>query len=80
MTKAELVAALRSIVTGGSPWNTDVDVASAASGAAHAIHSRLTGSSDPLTWSVQTAGVVAPSGQVYRLEAVAKAMEMKKRG
>jgi hypothetical protein len=46
MTKSELIAALRSIVTGGSPFNTDVDVSSAAAGAAHAIHSRLTGSAD----------------------------------
>ena len=41
---------------------------------------RLTGTSDPLSWGVDTAGIVAPSGQVYRLEAVAKALEMKKRG
>ena len=48
MTKAELIAELRSIVTGGSPFNSDVEVASAAHGAARAIDVRLTGGSGDL--------------------------------
>lgn len=41
MTKAELIAELRSIVTGGSQFSADHEVASSAHGAAHAIDVRL---------------------------------------
>lgn len=46
MTKAELIAELRGIVTGGSAFSDDLEVASAAVGAGRAVYFRVTGSRD----------------------------------
>lgn len=48
MTKAELLAELRGIETGGSPFSSDTEVGEAAQGAAKAIWRRVYGPSADL--------------------------------
>ncbi len=46
ITRAELIAECRSIVTGGSPFSADLEVAAALNGAGKAAYFRATNSHD----------------------------------